>query len=219
MASNHFDSSAGAFMSQTTNSHRTLSSEPSSSGSKTSQLEQLSDYSVVCGRGKDSFNHVGNRRFRILASMFIGRYSEADSKTAKSAIVTEILAVIRQAGGHFCKNIEGAWFEVGDHHAREKVSSLLRDMLHTQYRSSAKAKLGRRLKTVKTQKQPQNLQSGQKQVEETDDSDDSSAKQVEGIEDSDDCSTTSSCWGRSKDSVGFEYWLEESDNFFDIDVF
>jgi hypothetical protein len=205
MASNHFDSSAGAFISQTTN-QTAFSSEPSSLGSKTSsQLEQLSDYSVVCGRGKDSFNHVGNRRFRILASMFIGRYSEADNKTAKSAIVSEIIAVIRQAGGDFCKNTRGAWFQVGDHHAREKVSALLRDLLHTQYRSSAKAKVGRRQKTLNKQKQDQNPKSSQKQVEE--------------IEDSDDSSTTSSCWGRSKDSLGFEYWLEEADNFFDIDVF
>jgi hypothetical protein len=220
MASNHFDSSASALISQTANNKRTFSPELSSSGSKTSQLEQLSDYSVVCGRGKDSFNHVGNRRFRVLASMFIGRYSDADSKTAKSAIVSEIVGVIRQAGGNFCKYGKGAWFEVGDHHAREKVSALLRDLLHTQYRSSAKAKLDRRQKTVKTKKQHKNTKSsGQKQVEETDDSDDSSAKQVEGSEDSDDSSTTSSCWGKSKNSLGFEYWLEEADDFFDIDVF
>jgi hypothetical protein len=80
-------------------------------------------------------------------------------------------------------------------------------LLHTQYRSSAKAKLGRRQQTVVLkQKQHQNTQSS------------SGQKQVEGSEDSDDSSTTSSCWGRSKDSLGFEYWLEESDDFFDIDV-
>jgi hypothetical protein len=162
-------------------------------------------YSVVCGRGKHSCNHVGNRRFRILASMFIETYSEADSKAAKSAIVSEILAVIRQAGGNFYKYGKGAWFEVGDHCAREKVSALLRDLLHTQYRSSAKAKLGRRLKTVRKQKPGQNSQSG--------------LKQIKGTEGSDDCSTTSSCWGISENSLGFEYWLEESDDFFDIDVF
>jgi hypothetical protein len=139
--------------------------------------------------------------------MFIERYSRAGTKAAKSAIVSEIIAVIRQAGGNFCKYQKGAWFDVGDHYAREKVSALLRDLLHTQYRSSAKAKLGRRLKNVKKQKQKQhqNQQSGQ--------------KQVEGTGDSDDSSTTSSCWGRSKNSLGFEYWLEDSDDFFDIDVF
>jgi hypothetical protein len=164
-----------------------------------------SDCSIVCGRGQDSFNHVGNRRFRIVASMFIQRYSQTDSKTAKSAIVSEIIAMIHQAGGMFCKYKSGTWFEVGDHQAREKVSSLLRDLLHTQYRSSAKAKVGRRTTTRMAVKQKQN----QNQL--------SCQKRVEGGDDSDDSSTTSACWGRSKDSLGFEYWLEE--NFFDIDVF
>jgi hypothetical protein len=204
---NLIDDSLDASESQNDNSQRTSSSEPFASASKKIQLRvqfQPSNYSVVCGRGKNSFNHVGNRRLRILASMFIETYSEAESKTAKSAIVSEIITAIRQAGGNFCKYESGAWFEVGNHYAREKVGALLRDLLHTQYRSSAKAKIALR-KTVRKQKQNQNPQSGPKQVEVTEDSDDSS--------------TTSSCWGRSKNSLGFEYWLEESDDFFDIDVF
>jgi hypothetical protein len=216
MARNQIKPIPVAFASQTTkHDQRTSksSSEPSTSAPKTTQLrvDQPCDYSVVCGRGKDSFNHAGNRRFRILSSMYVGRYSEADSKRAKSAIVSEIIEVIRQAGGDFCKYESGAWFDVGDHCAREKVSALLRDLLHTRYRSSAKAKIGRRQKTVRKtvrkQKQHQNPQSDQNQVE------------VEGTEVSDDSSTTSSCWGRSENSLGFEYWLEESDDFFDIDVF
>ncbi len=139
--------------------------------------------------------------------MFIERYSQAGSKTAKSVIVSEIIDVIRRAGGNFCKNKRGVWFEVGDHHAREKVSALLRDLLQTEYRSSAKAKIGRRQKSVRKPKPNKNQPSRKKPAE------------IDGTDDSDDSSTTSSCWGRSKDSLGFEYWLEESDAFFDIDVF
>jgi hypothetical protein len=226
MASNLFEPVLVASASQSTQHQRTFRYESlASSGSKIRQFRvgfQPCDYSVVCGRGKESFNHVGNQRFRALASKFMERYSRAVSKTAKSAIVSDIIDVIHQAGGHFCKYKRGTdtWFEVGDHFAREKVSALLRDLLHNQYRSSAKAKLNRhQQKTVSKQKLHENSQSGQKQVERTEDSGDSSTKQVEGTEDSDDSSTTSSCWGRSKDSLGFEYWLEESDDFFDIDVF
>jgi hypothetical protein len=224
MASNHFDSSPSAFASQTNDHQRTSTSDLSASRFRTgrSQLEvefPPSNYSVVCGRGKISFNHVGNRRFRSLARKFIERYSHAERR-AKSAIVSEIIAVIHQAGGMFCKYQKGKWVEVGDHQAREKVSSLLRDLLHTQYRSSAKAKVGRRwsmqqnqdqqsvqVKDVRRWSMPQrqDQQSGQKRVDDT--------------QHSDDCSTTSSCWGRSKNSLGFEYWLEESADFFDIDVF
>jgi hypothetical protein len=209
MASNLFDSIPAAFMSQTNSHQRASSIQPSASSFKKTQLRmefQFSDYSVVCGRGKGAFNfnHVGNRRFRSLASMFLERYFQADARTAKSVIVSEIIALIRQAGGNFCKYKKGVWMEVGDLHAREKVGASLRALLHTQYRSSTKAKVDRRtaLKNVK-EKQNQDQQSDLKHLDYTEHSDDSS--------------TTSSCWGRSKDSLGFEYWLE--DNFFEIDVF
>jgi hypothetical protein len=181
MASNHFEPIPVAFASQTTKHQRTSSSEPTASPSKKTQLgEQFQpcNYSVVCGRGKHSFNHAGNRRFLILASMFVETYSEADSKADKSVIVSKILEVIRQAGGHFCNYESGAWFDVGDHCAREKVSALLRDLLHTQYRSSAKAKVDRRQETVRKQKPNQNQSSGQKLFEGTEDSDDSQRRRA-----------------------------------------
>jgi hypothetical protein len=181
------------------------SAKPSTSCSKTgAQLGadfQPSDYSVLCCRGKDSVNHVGNRRFRILASMYVEKYSQADSKAAKSVIVSEIITAIRKSGGNFCKFKRGAWFEVGVHYAREKVSALLRDLLHTQYRSSNKSKIA----TRRARKQRQNQQSGQKLVA------------VDGAADSDDSSLSSSCWGSSKDHLGIEHSPEY--DFFDIDVF
>jgi hypothetical protein len=75
---------------------------------------QPSDHSVICGRDRQLNHHTGNRRFRILASTFVERYSQAGSKTTKSALVFNIITMIRQAGGHFCKYEKGAWFEVGD---------------------------------------------------------------------------------------------------------
>jgi hypothetical protein len=100
---------------------------------------QPSQYSVICGKGKDCFNHPGNHHLRMLAGEFVADYSQADKKLSKSAIVTNVINVIRQAGGSFCKYENGVWFEVGDHCAREKISAMFRDMLSTQYRSSAKA--------------------------------------------------------------------------------
>jgi hypothetical protein len=163
---------------------------------------QLSDYSVLCRRGKDSVNHIGNRRFRTLASMYVEKYSKADSKAAKSVIVSEIITAIREAGGNFCKYKKGAWFEVGEHYAREKVSALLRDLLHTQYRSSNKAKTARR--RAGNQNKQEKQQSGQQLLDDTGDSDDSSL--------------SSSCWGCGKDSLVFDKNSLQYD-FFDIDVF
>jgi hypothetical protein len=230
MASHHYEPIPVTFTSQPTEYQQAFSCEPpaASGSSKKRQLRvgfQPCDYSVVCGRGKDSFNHAGNRRFRILAGMFIDTYSKANSKAAKSAIVSEMIAVIRQAGGYFCKyeRDTDTWFQVGDHCAREKVSALLRDLLHTQYRSSAKAKIDRRQNTVRKHQQSnapaaaaENLHQHQHQ---------SAGPKQQRVEDgtedhSDNCTTTSSCWGNNKNSSGFEDWLtEESDDFFDIEVF
>jgi hypothetical protein len=215
MASNHSDSSPGAFASHSNNHQQTSHFEPSASGSKTTQFLvefQPCDYSVICGRGKSSFNHVGNRRFRLLSSMFIEKYSQADTRLAKSAIVTEIINVIREVDGHFWRFKGGAWFEVGYDQARDKVGACLRDLLHTQYRSSSKAKMAIRANVkAGNRKENQSQHSYEKLVDDTQLSDDSSTSSTS--------STSSSSWGSTKDSLGFEYWLEKSEDFFVIDVF
>jgi hypothetical protein len=186
------------------NNKGTDTPELSAFGPKTERSQlgadfQPSDHSVICGRGRQH-NHTGNRRFRTLASVFVERYSEADNKTVKAALVFDIITMIRQAGGHFCKYEKGEWFEVGDRCARAKVSAYFRDMLHTQYRSSAKAKTSRRsiLNRKKTQRQLHRKKLHcQKLLDGTD-----------GHSEEDDSSTSSPCSGSSKDSLGFEHSLE-----------
>jgi hypothetical protein len=135
----------------------------------------------------------------MLTSTFASDYSQARSKLYKSAIVANIVADIRQEGGSFCKNEKGAWFEIGDYNAREKVSALLRDLLPNDYRSSAEAKakaktIPRRARaTEKSRTQTQYY--GQQLVESTRHSEVSSV--------------------HSTDSLGFAKSLEI--DFFDID--
>jgi hypothetical protein len=133
--------------------------------------------------------------------MYVEKYSQADSKAAKSIIVSDIITSIRQVGGNFCKYKKGAWFEVGEHYAREKVSALLRDLLHTQYRSSNKAKSARRRARCQNKKHG-NQESGPQLPDDTGDSDDSSL--------------SSACWGSGKNSPVLD---SLQDVFFDIDVF
>jgi hypothetical protein len=224
------------------NNERQSESEPSTPDSKKYKRQgrsklrrdfQPSNYSVICGRvkGKASCNNVGNRRLRVIAGMSIERYSQAAKKAVKSAIVSEIIATIRRAGGHFCEYEwdTDTWFDVGDYYAREKVGTLLRDLLHAQYRSPAQSKIAIRKAQQESQLFDKQL------VESSEDSSDlsttslywESSNDSPGFDDllkddfldinSDDFSTTSSCWGSSKDSLGSEHSLE--DDFFDIDVF
>jgi hypothetical protein len=180
--------------------HVALQDNRSAFGSKTGRSQlgvnfQPSNLSVICGRGKDSYNHEGNKCCRILASTFVQRYSRADSKAVKSAFVFNIVTMIRQAGGHFCKYENGAWFEVGDRCAREKVSAYFRDMLHTQYRSSAKSKTILRRDRNRNKRQTQTQQHSQQLVDGT------------GGHSEDDSSMSSSCWGSSTDSLGLDHSL------------
>jgi hypothetical protein len=107
-------------------------------------------------------------------------------------------------GGHFCKYEKGAWFEVGDRCARGKVSSLLRDMLHTQYRSSAKAKIIRRRAQNRNETQTQH--DGQQLAD------------VTGGHSEHVSSMASSHWGESLDFLGGTESLTE-DYLFDMDIF
>jgi hypothetical protein len=200
---NLFNTSPDAFMPKSNN--KGISDlERSVSGSKTgAQLGvdfRPSDYSILFCRGKDSVNHVGNRSFQRICSTYVERYSRTDSKSAKSVIVSEIITAIRQAGGNFVKHKKGTWLEAGDQYARGKVSAVLRNMLHNQYRSSNKSKTEIR----RARKRTKNKSSGQKKL-------------VEGTGDSDDSSLSSSCWGGSNDILRLQH--SPAFDFFDIDVF
>lgn len=219
MASTHYcDHSPNAIGSKSSNKGASVvtASEPSANcggSSKKARSQpgtvavadfQPSNYSVVCGRlSKESSNHAGNRHFRFLTAKFIARYSRADTKAAKSVIVSEIITMIRQVDGNFCINKSGVWFEVGECYARGKVTALLRDMLHTQYRSSTKAKNASR--RVRNQNKKQENQRSRQQLR------DDAGEQL------DDNSVSSSCWGSNNDSLVIDYPLEH--DYFDMEVF
>jgi hypothetical protein len=97
-------------------------------------------YSVICGRGKGSYNHAGNHHFRELAKKYLKRYTRARTTAERVAVFADLVDMIHQTGGIFCMCENAAWFEVGDHSAREKASALLRDMRFKHRLSKTKAK-------------------------------------------------------------------------------
>lgn len=124
-------------------------SVPRSTNNGKSKLPQNflpSPHAVICGRGKACSSSPGNKNLKRILNSYLKSYSEARNKLEKSAIVSTIVGSIKQAAptGAFVKFEGGMWWEVEDGVAREKVGCLLRDSLHTQYRSSTKAKLARR---------------------------------------------------------------------------
>jgi hypothetical protein len=159
MENQQFYNSPQPVLSQDTTSQRRMSvSDLSTAAASVSKMERLqlganfkpSDFSVICGRGKNSYDHLGNHHFRELATMFVARYARAGSKAEKSEIVSEMIGMIEQAEGIFCKFEKGAWYKVDDCYAREKAGALLRDLVQTQQRSPP----GKVKKVKKTKAKP-----------------------------------------------------------------
>lgn len=95
------------------------------------------DNDVLCGRGKFTLNHEGNRRFRLLIGANLDRYLSVN-RTKKTVLVMEIISRIRQAGGGFLKQStksptngggggSSCWYDIGDRAARLKVGHAMRD--------------------------------------------------------------------------------------------
>ena len=101
---------------------------------------------VVCARGRQFWNHPGNRLYRKLVEASTQKYSQARNKMEKSQVVLDIIEKVHQANGRFIKKQKkgGPWVEADEVFAREKCTQSLRDGLSTKYRSATKAKRERR---------------------------------------------------------------------------
>ncbi|KAG7365788.1 hypothetical protein IV203_028458 [Nitzschia inconspicua] len=100
---------------------------------------------VICGRGKACTASPGNKKLRAYIDLFAKSYGSATNKEQKSKIVSTIVSPIEEPeGGAFVKFEESTWWKVDEAYAREKIGNLFRDVLHTKYRSSSKAKQARK---------------------------------------------------------------------------
>jgi hypothetical protein len=103
-------------------------------------------FDVVCARGRQFFNHPGNRRYRELIGHATKKYGMARNKMEKSLVVLKIIEQVHLANGRFIKKEKkgGPWVEADEIFAREKCTQSLRDGLSMKYRSATKAKRERR---------------------------------------------------------------------------
>lgn len=92
-------------------------------------IKKLEDFDILLGRGKTSFNHVGNRRFRVFIGLHLRRYMEASSRMEKTLVVNSVVEAIQEGGGRFLKQDlkTEKWYQVNPKMAREKVGHALRD--------------------------------------------------------------------------------------------
>lgn len=110
--------------------------------------DELGPYDILCGRDKESFNYVGNRRFRVSLGLSIPAYLAATTKSQKAAVIGQMVRELSNgAGARFLQREErqqrpgggGApasttqqqhyyYVELSVSQARKKVGHALRDM-------------------------------------------------------------------------------------------
>lgn len=113
-------------------------------------------FDVICARGKQAYNHTGNKYFRSMIANATKKYSNVESKLQRSMIVTEIVDAMRARGNGFIRQTpQGEWCECSDVMCREKTGQHFRNALGTMYKSSTKFK--QRVKEMCTPKLVEDL--------------------------------------------------------------
>jgi len=95
-----------------------------------------SDYDVVCGRGKGSYNRPGNLRFRQIVRDNIPTYHQARTKYEKSTVLNNIIDYVRSSDNGSARFIKfdtktREWYELSDDQAREKVGHTIRESIQS----------------------------------------------------------------------------------------
>ena len=69
---------------------------------------QPTEWTILCGRGRDAYDHAGNRRLRLYVEERLNEYAAARSKFQKTLITTSIIDQIREKrelGGAFVRKV------------------------------------------------------------------------------------------------------------------
>ena len=96
--------------------------EKSSENSAGASGRTPSTYDVLCGRGRDCYEHPGNKIFRDMIDANLQRYTEAQTKHARGTIVTAIVDSIRKdntSGFLRFDSQEKTWIELAEYEARK----------------------------------------------------------------------------------------------------
>ena len=98
----------------------------SKSSYKGQPIFSYTDLDVLIGRGKKIKGHVGNLYFREFVVPYRQQYL-ASKRNEKTQLINDLLAYIKDSGVRFLKfnKSQGAFFEMSDHKAREKISQAI----------------------------------------------------------------------------------------------
>jgi hypothetical protein len=86
-------------------------------------------YDILCGRNRNAFNNIGNRRFRITVSMNVEKYGSLRSRYERSKFIASLAQTMKyEAGFRFLKRKGGQQIELSDEEIRAKIGHAIRDL-------------------------------------------------------------------------------------------
>ena len=95
-------------------------------------FENPRPYDILCGRNRNSFNNIGNRRFRITINMNVEKYNALRSRHERSKFIASLAHTMRyEVGFRFLKKKSGKTSEtidLSDDEVRAKIGHALRDL-------------------------------------------------------------------------------------------
>lgn len=92
--------------------------------------DKVGNWDVICGRGGESNNFIGNKRYRQVVGERKAEYRKIDVKQRKlkTKFVCDIVQHIKDCGGRFIDvDSKGEYYVVTDEKARKKTSQALRE--------------------------------------------------------------------------------------------
>jgi len=139
------------------NNNNNKTEKPRSVGPHKSKLEKTTSkktlglYDVLCGRDKDAYHHVGNRRFRVMINLNLSRYVACQSRYEKGTLISslteELMDVTSSCAVRFMKRVQddddtgnSSLTELDVEQSREKVAHSLRDAVTQQNKKNEKRK-------------------------------------------------------------------------------
>jgi len=94
-------------------------------------FENPRPYDILCGRNRNTFNNIGNRRFRITINMNVEKYDALHSRHERSKFIASLAHTMRyEVGFRFLKKNgkNSETVDLTDDEVRAKIGHALRDL-------------------------------------------------------------------------------------------
>lgn len=106
-----------------------VSTQSKAPSSRWTEVPELRDVDVCCGRGKRHLKHPGNKKFQEAVLASLDAYAQASTKTEKSKVVSAIVSSLMASGARFVKKDSktGKWYDIGEVQAHDKTGHAIRD--------------------------------------------------------------------------------------------